>query len=59
MGKAIGEITAIATFNDTATQGLDEQRDIVGISAGVTNDANIWNIVHGETYPFLTWQSVG
>lgn len=59
MGKAIGEMTAIATFNDTATQGLDEQQDIVEVSAGVTNDAPIWNIVHGETYPFLSWLSVG
>ena len=50
---------AIATLNDTAIQGLDEQRDMVEVSAGVTNDAHIWNIVHCETYPFLSWQSVG
>jgi len=58
-GKAPAEMVAVATFNDTATQGLDEQWDIVGVSAGVTNDAHIRNIVHGETYPFLSWQSVG
>jgi len=58
-GKTTAEMMNIATFNDTATQGLDEQWDIVGVSAGVTNDAHIWNIVDGETYPFLSWQSAG
>lgn len=30
--------------------------DIVAVAPGQANPAYIWNIVDGETYPFLSWQ---
>ena len=56
-GKTTGEIRAIATFADTGTEGLDEPWDIVVVAAGVTDSACTWNIVDGQTYPFLSWES--
>jgi uncharacterized repeat protein (TIGR02543 family) len=32
--------------------------DIVVVAPGDTNPAYIWNIVDGQTYPFLSWQPV-
>jgi len=30
--------------------------DIVAVAPGVTNPSYTWNIVDGETYPFLSWE---
>jgi hypothetical protein len=32
--------------------------DIIGVAPGETNPEYTWNIVDGESYPFLSWQSV-
>lgn len=32
--------------------------DIIGVAPGETNPQYTWNIVNGESYPFLSWQSV-
>ena len=57
-GKTTAEMMDIATFTNTEIEGLDEPWDIIAVAPGVTNDAYIWNIVDGETYPFLSWESV-
>jgi hypothetical protein len=57
-GKTTAEMKRIATFSDTATDGLDESWDITPVVAGENNAAYTWNIVDGETYPFLSWQYV-
>jgi hypothetical protein len=48
-GKTTAEMQDIATFTGW---------DITPVTAGVTNPAYTWNIVDGQTYPFLNWQSV-
>jgi hypothetical protein len=48
-GKTTAEMQDIATF--TAW-------DIIAVAPGVTNPAYTWNIIDGETYPFLSWQPV-
>ena len=57
-GKTMTQMKDIATFTDTETEGLDEPWDMCAVDPGETNDACIWNIVDGETYPFLSWQAV-
>jgi len=57
-GKTTAEMKRIATFSDTATDGLDESWDITPVVAGENNAAYTWNIVDGQTYPFLSWQYV-
>lgn len=37
---------------------ISEDWDITAVGFGETDDAYIWNIVDGQTYPFLSWQSV-
>ena len=32
--------------------------EIIGVASGETNAEYAWNIVDGESYPFLSWQSV-
>jgi hypothetical protein len=32
--------------------------DIIGVAPGETNREYTWNIVDGESYPFLSWQSM-
>lgn len=61
-GKTTEEMTSIATFNDTATEGLTTSWAIVAASAfeqptGPTNQ--IWGIGAGANcgYPFLYWQT--
>ena len=54
-GKTTAEMMDIATFTDTETEGLDEPWDMVTVAAGDTNPACAWNIVDGQTYPFLSW----
>jgi hypothetical protein len=50
-GKTTAEMQNIATF-------LEAAWDIFAVAPGATNFAYTWNIVHGQTYPFLSWQSV-
>jgi hypothetical protein len=58
-GKTTAEMQDIATFTDTATEGLDEPWDITTIAdLGTRNPSYIWNIVNNVTYPFLSWQPV-
>ncbi len=57
-GKITAEMQNIATFTDTEMEGLDEPWDIIAVALGVTNTTPTWNIVDGQTYPFLSWESV-
>jgi hypothetical protein len=50
-GKTTAEMKSIATFSG-ATWNI-----IAVANPGVRNPAYIWNIVTGQTYPFLSWQS--
>jgi len=50
-GKTTAEMQDIATF-------LGAAWDICAVAPGATNLAYTWNIVHEQTYPFLSWQSV-
>jgi hypothetical protein len=50
-GKTTAEMQDIATFTGAAW-------DIIAVALGQTNPSYIWNIVDGETYPFLNWQSI-
>ncbi len=57
-GRTTAEMMSIATFRFTSTEGLDEPWDIIAVQPEETNPDYTWNIVDGETYPFLSWQSV-
>jgi hypothetical protein len=57
-GKTTAEMQDIGTFTDTETEGLDEPWDICAVLPGQTDEDCIWNIVDGQTYPFLSWQPV-
>ena len=48
-GKTKAEMQNIATFS-----GMEW--DIVTVAPGVTNPTYTWNIVDGQTYPFLSWE---
>ncbi|MGQ9546220.1 MAG: GLUG motif-containing protein [Dehalococcoidia bacterium] len=48
-GKTTAEMQTIVTFVDVAW-------DICTIAPGTTNPAYTWNIIDGQTYPFLSWQ---
>jgi hypothetical protein len=50
-GNTTEEMKDFATFTSAAW-------DICTVNHGETNPDCIWNIVDGETYPFLSWQSV-
>jgi len=56
-GKTTAEMIDIDTFTETETQGLDKPWDITAVNPGQTNPAYTWNIVDGETYPFLSWDA--
>jgi len=56
-GKTTAEMMSIVTFIDTETDGLDEPWDIAAVAPGATDRTFAWNIIDGETYPFLSWQS--
>jgi hypothetical protein len=58
-GKTTAEMKDIATFTDTATEGLDEPWNITAVASGETNPAYTWNIVDDESYPFLTIGKTG
>ena len=49
-GKTTAEMQDIATFS-----GADW--NIIAVAPAERNTAYIWNIVDGQTYPFLSWQS--
>jgi hypothetical protein len=50
-GKTTAEMQDIATFSDAGW-------NIIAVASPSTrNSAYIWNIVDGQTYPFLSWQS--
>jgi len=56
-GKTTAEMMDIATFTDTDTEGLDEPWDMSAIAdPDQRNPGYIWNIVDGQTYPFLGWE---
>ncbi len=57
-GKTTAEMMDIATFMDTATEGLNDPWDMVAVAPGDIDASYTWNIVDGETYPFLSWESV-
>jgi hypothetical protein len=48
-GKTTAEMQDIATFSEATWE-------IVALAPGERNSSYIWNIVDGETYPFLSWQ---
>jgi hypothetical protein len=48
-GKTTAEMQSITTFRGAGW-------DISAIISGATNSAYIWNIAHGQAYPFLSWQ---
>ena len=51
-GKTTVEMKSIATFSGAGW-------NIVAVAnPGTRNPSYIWNIVDGQTYPFLSWQSV-
>ncbi|MFO7773997.1 MAG: GLUG motif-containing protein [Dehalococcoidia bacterium] len=54
LGKTTAQMMNIATFKDTRTEGLDTPWDITAVAHGETDDAYAWNIVRGESYPFLS-----
>ena len=49
-GKTTAEMMNIATFSGAAW-------NICAVAPGETNPTPTWNIVDGQTYPFLSWQS--
>jgi hypothetical protein len=50
-GKTTTEMKSIATFSGSGW-------NIVAVAnPGARNASYIWNIVDGQTYPFLSWQS--
>jgi hypothetical protein len=50
-GKTTAEMQNITIF-------LEAAWDIWAVAPGATNFAYTWNIVHEQTYPFLSWQFV-
>ncbi len=50
-GKTTAEMQDIITF-------LGAGWDISSVAPGVINPAYNWNLVNGQTYPFLSWQPV-
>ena len=51
IGKTTLDMQDILTFSKMSW-------DIVAVAPGETDESYIWNIVDGQTYPFLSWQSV-
>jgi hypothetical protein len=48
-GKTTAEMKDIATFTDV-------DWDIIAVAPGERNTGYTWNIVDGQTYPFLSWE---
>jgi hypothetical protein len=55
-GKTTAAMRDIATFTDTATEGLENPWDVTAVASGETKNSFTWNIVIGQTHPFLSWQ---
>jgi len=55
-GKTTRQMMSVVTFTDTAIEGLDAAWDIAAVAQGQTDDTRTWNIVDGQTYPFLGWE---
>jgi hypothetical protein len=49
-GKTTAEMQNITTFSGA-------EWNIIAVVSGSTDPTYIWNIVDGQTYPFLSWQS--
>jgi len=49
-GKNTTEMQDTATFSGAGW-------DIIAVALNETNSTCIWNIVHNETYPFLSWET--
>ena len=54
VGKTTVQMMNIATFKDPKTEGLDTPWDITAVAHGDVDDAYTWNIVRGESHPFLS-----
>ena len=50
-GKTTSELKMLVSFSGAGW-------NIVAVASGEHNAAFTWNIVDGQTYPFLSWQSV-
>ena len=50
-GKTTAEMKSITTFSSSWWS-------ISSVAFGQRNAAHVWNIVDGQTYPFLSWQQV-
>jgi len=48
-GKTTAEMKNITTFSGASW-------NIIAVALNQTNPAYIWNIVTGQSYPFLSWQ---
>ena len=55
IGKTSAAMRTVETFTDTATAGLEEAWDLGEVAPGTADRAYAWNIVDGQTYPFLSW----
>jgi len=51
VGKTTAELRDHATF-------LAVGWDITAVAPGETDPAHVWNIISGQTYPFLSWEPV-
>ena len=54
-GKNTAEMQSLATFNNTATVGLDESWSIVAGWAAFDPPTSVWGICP-DNYPYLLWQ---
>jgi len=50
MGRTTGDMQALAAF-------VEAGWDIIAVPSGQPDDTCLWNIVDGQTYPFLNWES--
>jgi hypothetical protein len=50
-GRTTAEMKSIATFTDAGW-------DMIAVAPGERNTSYIWNIVDGQTYPFLSWEPI-
>jgi hypothetical protein len=50
-GKTTAQLKSITTFSEAGW-------DISAVALGERNTAYVWNIVDGQTYPFLSWQPI-
>lgn len=53
-GKTTAEMMRITTFTDTGADGLEQPWDMSIVNAGQVDDAHVWNIVDGQSLPFLS-----